>query len=92
MCLKDGELAAHLFIHCPNAKAIWAHLFNHSRIAKALWAVVLARWGMSRIFPVTMVELIQQWNGTRVDRRRQKLWRLISLCLTWLIWRERGES
>lgn len=55
MWFRDVESVAHLLIHCP--------------IAKELWDEALVSWGMSWVFPSTVVELIQEWYWARVGRR-----------------------
>lgn len=54
------------------------HVHIHCSVANELWNAVLVPWGMSWVFPVTVVELIQERYGARMGRRRSYgLWSVV---------------
>ena len=56
-----------------------------------LWELILAIVGFGWVFPFLVQQVLLAWQGTKVGKRRKKVWRAASLCLFWIVWCERNR-
>jgi hypothetical protein len=76
MCKADGESVDHLLLHCV--------------YAKELWDVVFAMFGVFWVMPGRVRELFACWQGKMGKHPKYMIWRAVSHCLMWCLWRERN--
>ena len=76
MCKNCGESVDHLLLYCP--------------IACEVWSVVFCLFGIHWVMPQKVIELFKSWQGKFGQHRNIELWRIVSHCLLWCIWRERN--
>ena len=74
LCEEEKEKIDHMLIHCP--------------IARMLWDLFLAISGFSWVFPLSVCQTLLAWQGTKVGKKRQKIWMVAPLCLFWTLWRK----
>ena len=76
LCKLDGESVDHLLLHCV--------------VARSLWNTILSRFGLSRVMPNKVVDLMACWwyGG---NSRSVVVWKMMPLCLMWCVWRERND-
>ena len=77
LCGEEEETIDHLLIHCSKARI--------------LWDLLLAIFGVSWVFPLSVKETLLSWQGSFVDKRRKKAWMAAPLCILWTVWRERNK-
>ena len=76
MCKDVDESVDHLLIHCGVAR-LWHFLFSFFSI---LW-----------VLPFSIKDLLEEWHGGFVGKKRRKVWRTTPLCLLWIIWKEQNQ-
>ena len=76
-CGKDEESLEHLFIHCSKVWCMWTAIFSLS--------------GGGWVCPFLVKDLLQGWLHLPMRKKDVKLWRAVSLCLLWAIWKERNR-
>jgi hypothetical protein len=74
MCKANGESVDHLLIHCP--------------MAKDLWDYVLAFFGVHWVMLWHVRDLLDSWHGGLGRNRHSVIWKAVSHCLMWCLWRE----
>ena len=67
LCGKDEETIDHLLLHCS--------------VARLLWDLLLAIFGVSRVFPKSVRETLVSWQGSCVGKNRKKAWMAVPLTL-----------
>ena len=72
----DGETGSHLLIHCS--------------LASGVWQSVLRSFGVVWVFPDNIINLLYGWYNY-FGKHNSSVWNLVSLCLMWIIWRERNS-
>ena len=77
MCEEDEENIDHLLIHCKSAKMLW-NLF-------------LSIYGISWVFPKSVLHTLLAWQGADVGKKRKRIWLAAPLCLFWTLWRVRNR-
>ena len=77
MCEEDEENIEHLLIHCKSAKMLW-NLF-------------LSIFGISWVFPKSVLHTLLAWQGADVGKKRKRIWLATPLCLFWTLWRARNR-
>jgi hypothetical protein len=75
MCKKDGELVDYL-LHCEVAYALWCNIFS--------------RLGLSWVIPSSVLDLCGCWCSSG-RTRSAVVWKMVSICFFWSIWRERNN-
>jgi hypothetical protein len=76
MCKKNGESVDHLLLHCDAACILWNVNFKHFSLA---WVI-----------PRRVVDLFTcWWTGGRP--RSAVVWKIVTCCLIWCLWRERND-
>ena len=45
-------------------------------------------FGVLWVLPSSVKEILLRWHDTFVGKKRIKVWRAISLCLFWMVWKE----
>jgi hypothetical protein len=77
LCESDGESVNHLFLHCGATRALRDAFFTRS--------------GLCWVMPSTIKDLYARWwiGGCS---RSAVVWKIVSLCIMWCIWRERNDS
>uniref|UniRef100_A0A5B7BYZ2 Reverse transcriptase zinc-binding domain-containing protein n=1 Tax=Davidia involucrata TaxID=16924 RepID=A0A5B7BYZ2_DAVIN len=70
MCKEEEEMTSHLVLHCEVARELWILIFSMTRC-----------W----VMPGKAKCLLDCWNGSKVWKDFQIIWRMISLCLMWSI-------
>ena len=74
LCCAVEESIDHLLIHCTKARVLWELLFTFFGV---LW-----------VLHSSVKEILLRWHDTFVGKKRIKVWRAISLCLFWMVWKE----
>ena len=64
---EERETLNHLLIHCPKAKMLW----------ELILAIVRFGW----VFPFSVQQVLLAWQGTKVGKKRKKVWKAAPLCL-----------
>lgn len=77
MCKKSGESVDHLLLHCE--------------VAGELWAGILSRTGLTWAMPKSVMDLLACWNRSHSSVQLAAVWRMIPLCLMWILWLERND-
>ena len=72
----EGETIDHLFLHCT--------------VAREMWDTVLNLFGLHWVMPRRVVDLLDCWQGKLGRHCHIEIWKAISHCLMWCIWRERN--
>ena len=74
MCKCNGESVDLLFLHCL--------------VAMDLWSMILGLFGVSRVMPQSVVELLACQQGRFDHYRNGHIWLIVPLCLMWCLWKE----
>ena len=77
LCEEEEETLNHLLVHCLKAKVLW----------ELILAIIGFRW----FFPFSVRQVLLAWQGTKVGKKRKKVWRTAPFCLFWTEWRERNR-
>ena len=77
LCEEEEETLNHLLVHCPKARM--------------LWDLILAIVGIGWVFPFSVRQVLLAWQGTKVGKKRKKVWRAMPQCLFWAVWCERNR-
>ncbi|KAG2691896.1 hypothetical protein I3760_08G027300 [Carya illinoinensis] len=77
MCRKGGESVNHLLIHCE--------------VARRLWNEVLGRMDLAWAMPEKVVRVLASWKNLRGNQQIKAVWKVISICIMWCLWRERND-
>jgi hypothetical protein len=75
LCVMEGELVDHI-LHCVAASGLWNAFF--------------ARFGLCWVMPRSVKELFASW-WTGGRSRSVVVWKMVSHCIMWCIWRERNN-
>ena len=79
LCMKHGESANHLFLHCFLTLGLWHKLFQ---IAKIDWVPPRSISDMMTI----------NYKGFGKSKRGIVLWQTACIALIWVVWRERNAK
>ena len=74
LCCAAEESIDHLLIHCTKTRVLWELLFTFFGV---LW-----------VLHSSVKEILLRWHDTFVGKKWIKVWRAISLCLFWMVWKE----
>ncbi|RVW23293.1 putative ribonuclease H protein [Vitis vinifera] len=77
LCVKQGESADHLFLHCSLSMGLWHILFQ---LAKMDWVPLRSISDMMFI----------NYKGIGTSKRGIVLWQNACIALIWVVWRERN--
>ena len=77
LCGCEEETINHILIHCIVVKVLWNIVFGLSSV----------QW----VFPKTVKEVLTSWRSPFVGKKRKKIWKSISLCIFWTVWKERNR-
>ena len=77
LCMKHGESADHLFLHCSLTIGLWHRLFQ---LAKMDWVPPRSIYDMMSI----------KFKGFGNSKRGIVLWQVASIALIWVVWWERN--
>ena len=77
LCVKHGESAYHLFLHCSLTMGLWHILFQ---LAKMDWVPPRSICDMMFI----------NYKGFGISKRGIVLWHTACIVLIWVVWRERN--
>jgi len=67
------------------------HLLFHCEIASALWNAIFNNVGLAWVMPSRMVDLFACWRALGGRFQLDIVWKTISPCLMWCLWRERND-
>ena len=67
------------------------HILIHRIVVKALWDIVLGLVDVKWVFLETVKEVLTNWRGPFVGKKRKKVWKSIPLCIFWTVWKERNR-
>ena len=67
------------------------HILIHCIVVRVLWDIVLRLVDVKWVFPETVKEVLISWRGPFVGKKRKKVWKSISLCIFWTVWKERNR-
>ena len=76
MCKHDGEFVNHLLLHCP--------------IAYEMWSMPLGCLVFLGLCLLSVLGLLDCWQGRFGRHRNLRVWRAVPHCLMWSLWRERN--
>lgn len=76
LCLQEGELVNHLFIHCPYVSEIWWYF--------------ISTFGVSMVLLLEITDLLRLWYGAPFKKRGKALWRYLPSIIIWSVWEERN--
>ena len=74
---EEEETLNHLLVHCPKVRMLWELILS------------IIRFGW--VFPFSVQQVLLAWQGTKVGKKRKKVWRAAPLCLFWTVWCERNR-
>jgi hypothetical protein len=74
MYKRSGEFVDHLLLHCE--------------IASALWSAIFSLVGLAWVTPKRVVDLFACWRGFGRQFSKRNVWKMVSSCLLWCLWRE----
>ena len=77
LCKENEESADHILIHCGKTRE--------------LWTVVLSSFGVVRVFPNSVRNLLLEWKIKGLEKKRSVVWKMTPICLFWCIWGERNR-
>ncbi|KAG2688943.1 hypothetical protein I3760_09G116800 [Carya illinoinensis] len=77
MCRSEGESVDHLLLHCDMVRALWNEVFLRLDIA----------W----VMPKTVEMALASWSNIRGSKPIKVIWKMIPLCIMWVVWQERNE-
>jgi hypothetical protein len=75
LCESDEELVDHLLLHCGAVRTLWDAFF--------------ARFGLCWVMLRSVKDLFASWWSSGRSRS-VVVWKMVSLCIMWCIWRERN--
>ena len=73
---SGGELIDHVFLHCE--------------VERELQSLISCLFRGCCIIPRTVLEVLASKKGPFGKKASLKIWKIISMCLMWYIWRERN--
>jgi hypothetical protein len=76
MCKHSGKSVNHLFLHCD--------------VAQVLWSMVFSTFVVTWVMPEGVLELLACWRRQQGNISAKEVWRIVSLCVMWIIWREQN--
>ena len=76
LCKHSGESVDYLLLHCPLARELWSMVFGLFRVD----------W----VMPCQVLHLWATWQVSVGDHRNLVIWRMVSHCVMWCLWRERN--
>ena len=88
---KRGRSLANRCYICEEEEETLNHLLVHCLKARLLWDLILAIVGFGWVFPFSVRQVLLAWQGTKVGKKRKKVWRAMPLCLFWAVWCERNR-
>ena len=78
LCLSKEESIDHILLHCVLTRSLWNFLFS---LFGVLW-----------VLPYSIREALLGWLGPYVGKEMKKVWFSDSLCLFWIVWKERNNK
>jgi hypothetical protein len=75
---------------CKNCGESIDHLFTHCMIATKLWSIILQLFVVVWVMPRSVIDMLESWRGQKGNRVLMTLWRLVSLCLMWCLWKKQN--
>ena len=76
---KRGRALANRCFLCGEGEETVGHLLLHCSKVKILWDLLLAIFGVSWMFPLSLKETLLSWHGPFVGKHRKKAWMAASL-------------
>jgi len=76
MCKKSGESIEHLLLHYDVARDIWSFFYR--------------LFGVKWVMPQRVLNLLSSWGNLLGCGQVQQIWKQVTLCVMWGIWRERN--
>ncbi|RZC47279.1 hypothetical protein C5167_040215 [Papaver somniferum] len=76
MCVRDGETANHLLIHCD--------------VAWRIWGIFLKDWNIKWATPPDIITLISSWPTRSTSRRNGLVLKVLPAAIIWNLWEERN--
>ena len=71
---KRGRALATRCFLCGEGEETIDHLLLHCSKAKILWDMLLAIFGVTYVFPLTVKETLLSWHGSFVGKQCKKAW------------------
>ncbi|XP_026420634.1 uncharacterized protein LOC113316701 [Papaver somniferum] len=78
MCVRDGESAKHLLIHCD--------------LAWRIWGLFLMDWNIKWATPPDITSLISSWPVRSNSKRKVLVLKVLPAAILWNFWKEGKES
>ena len=88
---KRGRALVNWCFLCGEGRETIDHLLLHCSKAKTLWDFLLAIFGVSRVFPLSVKETLLSWHGFFVGKPCKKAWIVAPFCIFWTILQERNQ-
>ena len=78
LCKEEEETCDHILIHCLKARL--------------LWNLIFALFGIQWVLSCSIREVLLNWHGSFVGKKRKKARKVTPLCMFWALWRERNKK
>ena len=71
----------------------WQSKFSlfFQNIIISLWDLVFSLFGVNWVLPFTVRDTLLSWYVSFKDKKHRKVWRAVSFCLFWMVWKERNR-
>ena len=76
---------------CKNEEETIGHLLLFYEKARMLWLLILSLFGVQWVMHSSVRRNLLGWHGSFMGKKREKAWRVATLCLMWTIWKERNR-
>lgn len=74
----NGDMVEHLLLHCS--------------IAMGFWSMVFGLFGVYRVMPKTIVDMLASWQQQFNHHSNEIVWKVVPRCFMWYIWREQNAQ
>jgi hypothetical protein len=88
--MRRGHVLAGWCCLCKNQWETVDHLLLHCEVAVALWGFVFSMFGVQRVFPAMVLDMVSGWHNW-FGRHSSAIWNLAPLCVMWSLWQERNR-
>uniref|UniRef100_A0A2N9G3X9 Reverse transcriptase zinc-binding domain-containing protein n=1 Tax=Fagus sylvatica TaxID=28930 RepID=A0A2N9G3X9_FAGSY len=76
LCRCNGEMVAHLLLHCPMVRELWSYVF---------WL-----FGVDWVISGSVLDHVAGWRNW-FGKHNSEVWNLVPACVMWSLWRERNK-
>ena len=87
---RGWNIANGCFLCCDEEETI-NHILIHWSKVRVLRELDFALFGVMWVLPLSDRDTFLGWHGSFVGKKHRKAWMKTSLCLFWLVWKERNN-